>query len=53
MVKTLKKVFRLIGCKTGMWHSVKWEKEGLRCRHCGYFKSKAEHMADMHAGASW
>ena len=27
--------------------------DGIYCVDCGYFKDKASHMADMHAGGGW
>ena len=30
-----------------------WEEDGIHCVDCGFFKDKAEHQADMHAGGGW
>lgn len=27
--------------------------DGFHCVDCGFFKSKEEHMADLHAGGGW
>ena len=29
------------------------DNKGIRCETCGFFKSKAEHQADLHAGGGW
>ena len=45
---------RWIGCKTGLFHlRCLWLDDGIHCVDCGYFKSKAEHLADLHAGGGW
>jgi len=48
------KFLRWLGCKTGLRHArCLWKSDGIHCVDCGYFKSWAEHMADMHAGGGW
>ncbi len=45
---------RWIGCTTGCYHlRCLWTDEGIHCVDRGYFKSKAEHQADLHAGGGW
>ncbi len=45
-------IIRWVGCTTGFYHlRCLWTDEGIQCVDCGYFKDKAEHMADMHAGS--
>ncbi len=42
--------FRWVCCHLGYHRRCLWETEGYRCVDCGYFRSKAEVMADWHAG---
>lgn len=30
-----------------------WEDDGIHCIDCGYFKSKEQHLADLHSGGGW
>ena len=46
-------MFRRLLCKLGIHTRCIWLTEGYRCVDCNYFKSKAEHMADLHAGGGW
>ncbi len=40
-----------VGCATGLYHMrVEWRDDGIHCLDCDFFKSKAEHMADLYAG---
>ena len=48
------RLIRWIGCVLDLYHlRCVWESEGIRCVDCGYFKGKAEHLADLHAGGGW
>lgn len=40
-------------CKIGIHRRCKYDEEGITCLDCGYFKSKYEHQADLHAGGGW
>ena len=31
----------------------RYEEDGIHCVDCGFFKSRAEHLADMEAGGGW
>jgi len=47
-------LFRKALCFTGLIHlHWVWDEEGIRCEDCGYFKPKATHLADLHAGGGW
>ncbi len=48
-------LFSLVcGLTFGLVHlRTKWGEEGITCIDCGYFKSKFEHTADLHAGGGW
>lgn len=48
----VKKWAHKIRCFLGC-HRVVWEEDGLHCVDCDFFKSKAEHMVDLHAGGGW
>lgn len=46
----------LLVCKVtfGTIHiRAEWKDDGIHCVDCGFFKDKATHMADMHAGGGW
>ena len=43
-------MFWYICCHLGLHWRCLFEEEGVRCIDCGYFRSKAEVMADWHAG---
>jgi hypothetical protein len=48
------KIIRLGFCKTRLVHfHAEWKSDGIHCADCGFFKSKSEHQADLHAGGGW
>jgi len=50
----LGRIIRKFGCLTGLYHlHARWDEYGITCEDCGSFTSKAEYMADMHAGCGW
>lgn len=50
----MRRIARWIGCTTGWWHArCRWTDAGIVCIDCGYEKSRAEHLADLHAGGGW
>lgn len=42
----LKRLF----CYIGLHLAIKFSDKGMMCEHCGYFKDRFEHQADLHAG---
>jgi len=50
----LAQFIRWIGCTSGLFHlRCLWKEEGIYCVDCEFFKSKAAHLADLHAGGGW
>jgi len=48
----LKEIYIKFGCFTKMYHvRGVWGEEGITCKDCGHFISKAEHMANLHSGS--
>lgn len=49
-------IFCLLVCRLslGMVHiRSEWKSDGIHCEDCHFFKSRAEHQADLHAGGGW
>lgn len=48
----MNKLLRIL-CFFGIHMKTLWKDDGIHCVICGYFKDKAEHQADLHAGGGW
>lgn len=47
------KILRRFLCTIHIHRRCLWKSDGIHCVDCGWFKSKSEHQADLHAGGGW